>query len=212
MRLPKFMNSDIKTCSSDAQDTEAIKPVTYDCNSRNSPEIRQHLRKHEGSGSKKMQTDSSNSASSSLSFQGFEVCNDTTTSCISLSEQMLDNHVKTTNLEIFQYDPSTSERIRNDPMEQETNCQIGHQLCTEVEITESNTLRPWKFFPRPVTGINMTVICYETIQKHLDDDVPDVSTCDEKMNSTRPKENSFSLSVDLLLCEEDTSLINHSQQ
>ncbi|XP_073271610.1 serine/threonine-protein kinase Nek5-like isoform X2 [Primulina huaijiensis] len=209
---PNVMNNDIKACSSDAEDTEATKPVTYDCNSRNSPEIGQHMRKHEGF---EMQTDSSNSASSSVLFQGFEVCNDTTSPVISLSEQILHDHVQPTNLEICQYDPSTSERTRIDPMEQATNCQIDHQLRTEVEIAESrpSCSTSSSSYSEALEIIPNTshwnkydsFICYEAIQKRLDDDVPDVNACDEKMNSTILKENSFSLSVDLLLCEEDTA-------
>lgn len=209
---PNVMNNDIKTCSSDVQDTEAIKPIK--CNSL---EIGQHLRKHEGIGSNKMQTNSSNSASSLVSFQGFEVCDDTPTPFISLSEQILNSHVLATNLEIFKHDPSTSKRTRNYPMEQQAaNCQIGHQLRNEVEITESRSScstssssysEALENFPKASHWNEYdSVICYEAIQKHLHDNLLDVSACDEKMNSTILKENSFfSLSEDLLPCEENAA-------
>ncbi|XP_073055092.1 serine/threonine-protein kinase Nek5-like isoform X2 [Primulina eburnea] len=207
---PNVLNNDIKTYSSDVLDTEAIKPIK--CSSL---EIGQHLRKHEEVGSNKMQTNSSNSASSLVSFQGFEVCDDKPTPFISVSEQILNNHVQATNLEIFKHDPSTSERIGNYPMEQVANCQIGHQLHTEVDITESRPScstssssysEAFENFPKACHRNKYdSFLCDEAIKKHLDDNVPDVSACDEKMNSTKLKENSFSLSEDLLLCEEDAA-------
>ncbi|XP_073140633.1 serine/threonine-protein kinase Nek5-like isoform X2 [Henckelia pumila] len=211
--FPNVMDYDIKTFSSDRQDAEATKPVTYNCNLL---EIGQHLRKHEGVGSNKMQTDSSNSASSSVSFQGVEVCDGTPTPFISLSDQIFHNHVQATNLEIFKYDPSTSERLGNYPMEQQAaNYQIGDQLRIEVEITESkpSCSTSSSSYSEALDNFHKashwnkydSVICYEAIQKHLDDNVPNVSACDEKMNSAILKENSFSLSEDLLLCEEDAS-------
>ncbi|KZV17388.1 hypothetical protein F511_23071 [Dorcoceras hygrometricum] len=213
---PNVMNNDKKTCTSDVQDTEAIKPVTYNCNSHNSLEIGKHLSKHEGVCSKKMQTDSCNSASSSVSIQGLEVSVDTTTPFISLSEQILHNHVKDDNLEIFRCDSSSSERIRNYPTEQVANFQIGHQLNPEVEISESTPRYStssssysdaFENFPKVASHWNKydSVMCYEPIEKQLDDNVLHVSACDEKMNSTILKENSFSISEGLLLCEEDAA-------
>ncbi|XP_073291889.1 serine/threonine-protein kinase Nek5-like isoform X2 [Primulina huaijiensis] len=208
---PSVLNNDIKTYSSDVKDTEVVKPIK--CSSL---EIGRHLRKHEEVGSNKMQTNSSNSASSLVPFQGFEVCDDTPTPFISVSDQILNNHVQATNLEIFKHDPSTSERIGNYPMEQQAaNCQIGHQLRTEVDITESRPScstssssysEAFENFPKACRWNKYdSFLCYEAIQKHLDDNVPDVSACDKKMDSMKLKENSFSLSEDLLLCEEDAA-------
>ncbi|KAL8029581.1 hypothetical protein ABFX02_14G233900 [Erythranthe guttata] len=68
---------DTKIAPIEVQDSEPTKSVPFACNSHISREIMQHSRKPIGPGSKRtMQTDSSNSASSSISIQGFELSDD----------------------------------------------------------------------------------------------------------------------------------------
>ncbi|CAI9781391.1 unnamed protein product [Fraxinus pennsylvanica] len=69
--------------------------------------------------SKGMKTDSSNSASSSVSIQGFELCDDATTPIIHLSDEILQINEQSTEIDIIESPPSfsasssLSERLEN---------------------------------------------------------------------------------------------------
>ncbi|KAG8371129.1 hypothetical protein BUALT_Bualt13G0054700 [Buddleja alternifolia] len=175
---PNATNNNTKTCPSDVQDH----------NSHISREVmHQHFKEcEEASGSKRMQTDSSNSASSSVSIQGFELCNnDATTSFITLSDPILQCHEQATEIEIIR---PPSEGIGDFPREhQETENEInGSQpSCSTPSSSRSERIE------NSLTGFHGNAYKaivgsdIETFQKHLDDKpMMDVNSCDEKAGPT----------------------------
>ncbi|KAI3461254.1 hypothetical protein Pfo_017917 [Paulownia fortunei] len=219
---PNTMNTNTKTGPSDVQDPEPTKSVPYGCNSRISRELMQHSKRSVGAGSKRMQTDSSNSASSSVSIQGFELCDDAMTPFISSSEQIFQSHEQATEIEIIKTPSSPQERIGNCFKEHhEISCQTSKQQATEVETidsrpscstTSSSHSERLEYSSGKCLGNNYesTVCSIETFQEHSDDKSMDVNACDEKMSSTANMEISFRRTDDLLLGGEDAPTISPS--
>ncbi|KAK6144180.1 hypothetical protein DH2020_021000 [Rehmannia glutinosa] len=200
---PNTMNNNTKTGPSDVQDPEPTKPVPYGCSSHITKEIVQHSKRSNGPASKRVQTDSSNSASSSVSIQGFELCDDATTPFIGSSEHLFHNHKQATEAEIVKVSSSSTEGIGNCFRENcEINCQTNKQQETEVEINES---RPSCSTPSSshserlenssvrYLGNNResTVCSIVQFQERSDDKIMDVNACDEQMSSNVNMEISF---------------------
>ncbi|KAK6138218.1 hypothetical protein DH2020_028052 [Rehmannia glutinosa] len=221
---PNTTNNNTKTGPSDVQDPEPTKPVPYGCSSHITKEIVQHSKRSNGSGSKRMQTDSSNSASSSVSIQGFELCDDATTPFIGSSEHLFHNHKQATEAEIVNVASSSPEGIGNCFRENcEINCQTNKQQETEVEINDS---RPSCSTPSSshserlenssvkYIGNNResTVCSIVQFQERSDDKIMDVNACDEQMSSNVNMEISFRRTDDLLLGGEDSPTISPSSR
>ncbi|KAK6138158.1 hypothetical protein DH2020_028094 [Rehmannia glutinosa] len=200
---PNTMNNNTKTGPSDVQDPEPTKPVPYGCSSHITKEIVQHSKRSNGPASKRVQTDSSNSASSSVSIQGFELCDDATTPFIGSSEHLFHNHKQATEAEIVKVSSSSTEGIGNCFRENcEINCQTNKQQETEVEINDS---RPSCSTPSSshserlenssvkYIGNNreLTVCSIVQFQERSDDKIMDVNACDEQMSSNVNMEISF---------------------
>ncbi|KAI3450763.1 hypothetical protein Pfo_007428 [Paulownia fortunei] len=207
------MHINMETDSSNVQDPEPAKSVPYSLSSHFSREIMQHSKKPVAAASKRMQTDSRNSASSSVSVQGFELCDDATTSFISLSEQILHSQEQASEIEIIKSPSSPSEMNPNCLREHhEVNCQTIHQQATEVVVNES---RPSSSSPssshserlqsssRGCHGDKSIEFSIGTFQKHSEDKVVDLNACDEKMSSSINMGIPFPRSDDLLLGGED---------
>ncbi|KAL3828614.1 hypothetical protein ACJIZ3_017416 [Penstemon smallii] len=197
-------NNDTKTGPRDVRNPESTKSPPNIRHSHVSTEIISHSKKSGGaSASKRMQTDSSNSASSSVSIQGFEICDDATTPFINFSEHILS---------------SPSERIENCSKEhREFTCQTSQQVAIEEENNES---RPSCSTPssshsetprnssKGCNGNNYKSLKYslETFEKQSDDNdiVMDVKACEEKI------EIPFPCSEDAPIISSGDDLINQS--
>ncbi|XP_051120600.1 serine/threonine-protein kinase Nek6 [Andrographis paniculata] len=111
-----------KTGPDEARDPEAIDSVPHRSNPSTSRDIVPYSRKSTGVGSKRMYTESSNSASSSVSIQGFELCDDASTPT---TEQILHGR-EVSEIEVI----NTTEHV-------EVSCRTPKQQATEVDINES---------------------------------------------------------------------------
>ncbi|KAK4482721.1 hypothetical protein RD792_009888 [Penstemon davidsonii] len=197
-------NNYTKIGPSDVRNPESTKSPPNVLHSHVSTEIISHSKKSGGaSASKRMQTDSSNSASSSVSIQGFEICDDATTPYINFSEHILS---------------SPSERIENCSKEhREFTCQTSQQVAIEEENNES---RPSCSTPssshsetprnssKGCNGNNYKSLKYslETFEKQSDDNdiVIDVKVREEKT------EIPFPCSEDAPIISSGDDLINQS--
>ncbi|XP_022869351.1 serine/threonine-protein kinase Nek5 isoform X1 [Olea europaea var. sylvestris] len=121
-----MMNNNINVSPND--------PPNPDGNSDSVPcsrEIVLHSQKAVAAVSKRVQADSSNSASSSISIQGFELCDDATTPFIRLSEERLQSNEQSTEIAIIESQPcfsassSLSERLENQYVETHGNNNIS---------------------------------------------------------------------------------------
>ncbi|KAL6575726.1 hypothetical protein OROHE_000707 [Orobanche hederae] len=177
---PNFINSNTtKTDPNDTHDPEPTKPVPQTC----SPQIPckvvvQHSKRSAVPSSKRMQTDSSNSASSSVSIQGFELCDDATNSFTPSSENVFNNHEQAT----------------------EINCRMKQQE-TEVEINDS---RPSCSTPSSSnSGLENLSAKFLGNNNHAsicsDDKIMDVNACIEKMSSDVNMEIPFRRAYDLVI-------------
>lgn len=134
-----MMNNNINVSPND--------PPNPDGNSDSVPcsrEIVLHSRKAVAAVSKRVQADSSNSASSSISIQGFELCDDATTPFIRLSEERLQSNEQSTEIAIIESQPcfsassSLSERLENQNMENHGNKNKSKNLgTTKIESQPS---------------------------------------------------------------------------
>ncbi|CAI9785839.1 unnamed protein product [Fraxinus pennsylvanica] len=117
-----MMNNNINVSPND--------PRNPDGNSDSVPcsrEIVPHSQKAVATVSKRVQADSSNSASSSVSIQGFELCDDAATPFIRLSEEILQSNEQSTEIDIIESQPcfsassSLSENLENQYVETHGN-------------------------------------------------------------------------------------------
>ncbi|XP_009608559.1 serine/threonine-protein kinase Nek5 [Nicotiana tabacum] len=136
-----------------------------------------HLRKVSSGASKGMQTESSNSASSSVSIQGFEICDDATTPFIKLTEQMLGSHERATETETTGSRPSWS-------------------VTTSSHSDIANSSR------ENHEDIRKTEACsIENLEEHHQSS--DVGACEEKANSYIPIDTASPLLKEIALWEGD---------
>ncbi|KAL2536049.1 Serine/threonine-protein kinase Nek5 [Forsythia ovata] len=130
-----MMNNNIKVIPSD--------PQNPDGNSNSVPcsrEIVPQSQKSVAAASRRMQTDSSNSASSSVSIQRFELRDDATTPSIRLSEEILQSNEQSTEIDIIELQPSfsasssLSEKLENEYVENHgNNNKFKNPRITETE-------------------------------------------------------------------------------
>ncbi|KAL3620260.1 hypothetical protein CASFOL_035172 [Castilleja foliolosa] len=161
-----------KTDLNDVHDPEPTKPATHACGSQLTREIVQHSKRSTGPSSKRLHTDSSNSASSSVSIQGYELYDDdATTTPIGLSENII---------------------FHNHEQETEINCQTK----PESEINDS---RPSCSTPSSSRSENLEDFSAKFHENNKreesirsDDKNMDVNACgEEKMSSSINLETSF---------------------
>lgn len=190
--IPNIMKNDAKIGPSDIQDQEPKKSVPFGCDSNVSREIIQHSRRP---GSKRT-SDSSNSASSSVSVQGFELCDDATTPLSSTAEQIFHAHEQATEIEMIKAPSYPLEVTGNYFREHhDTNGQTSKQQATEVEINDSrpSCSTPSSSYSERLDhssaecqGNNYisTVCSTDTFQERLDDKIMHVNAFDERIGST----------------------------
>ncbi|KAL1544041.1 non-specific serine/threonine protein kinase [Salvia divinorum] len=135
--VPNCINDNSKACPNDVQDPEIMKSVPNGCASHILREATQNSKRSLSAGSRRMQTESSNSASSSVSIQGFELSDDVLNPFISSSEEFLHSPEQATVYEIIDssFPPQRTGNCFGD--HHEANCQTRIQQAVEVEINES---------------------------------------------------------------------------
>ncbi|KAL8479931.1 hypothetical protein ACS0TY_026757 [Phlomoides rotata] len=208
---PNTMNINAKTVPTDVHDPDTMKSVPYGCSSNITRETMQHSKRSLSAGSKRLQTDSSNSASSSVSIHGVDLSDDATTP-FSLSEEVAHSPEQATVFEIIKAPHSPSEGIGNCCAEHhKTSCQNSKQRVAEVEINESrpssSTPSSSQFERLENSSVRRCGNNYESnahyserYRKHLNDKIMDVN---EKMSSTA----TLHLNEDPLLGGEDAPAI-----
>ncbi|KAL2506961.1 Serine/threonine-protein kinase Nek5 [Forsythia ovata] len=143
---PNKMNHNMKVGPSETRETESTPDsVPYSCRPHTPRETVKNSEKTVSAVSKRMQADSSNSASSSVSIQGFELSDDASTPFISLSEHLICSREQVAEIEILESRPSysgssssPSERLENLSRESHgSNYKSSHHQATETEIIES---------------------------------------------------------------------------
>ncbi|KAL0460820.1 UNVERIFIED_CONTAM: Serine/threonine-protein kinase Nek5 [Sesamum latifolium] len=192
---PNAMNNNTNTGTIDIQDPEPTKLVPYNCDSHISREIMQHSKKPAGTGSKRLQTESSNSASSSVSIHGFELLDDATTPFICLPEQILQSHEQAAEIETIKASSSPPEG----------------GSCSTPSSSQSERLENSL---QGCRGNNCkTTVCFtETFQERLDDKIMDVNACDHKMSSPAKMETSSPNTKDLVSGREDALAVGRSSR
>lgn len=220
---PNCINDNTKTGPNDVRDPEIMESVPYGFSSNISRETTQHSKRSSTAGSRKMQAESSNSASSSVSIQGFDLSDDATTPFVSSSEELLHSPKQATIYEII-ISPYPPERIGNCFEEHhETNCQTRKQLATEVEIngsrpscsTRSSSQSEGLENSSPGYRENnyASTVCYSgKLEERSDDKLMTVNACEEKTTSNANMEISFCLTEDIPLGREDAVTIRSSSR
>lgn len=210
--IPNCVNDIPKISPNDVQDPEIMKSVP--CISR---ESMQYSRRS----SRRTQTESSNSASSSVSLQGFELSDDATTPFITSSQELLHSPQQATVYEIIN-SPFLPERIENGFEEHhEANCQARKQQAIEVEINESRPSCSTRSSSQSegvenlspvIRGSNSAskVCSSELLQERSDDKLMNVNACNERKTTTANLEISFCLTEDIPL--EDAVTISPSSR
>ncbi|XP_055818769.1 serine/threonine-protein kinase Nek5-like [Solanum dulcamara] len=123
----------------------------------------QHSRRVSFGSSKETQAESSVSASSSVSIQGFELCDDATTPSINLTEQMLQGHERATETETTRSRPSWST----------TNSSHSEIAFSLGDIHDNKN-------PEPCS-----------IKKYDEHHIVNVGACNQKSNSTVATDSAF---------------------
>lgn len=122
--VPNAVSSSVKVGPSEMpHEAETIHAVPKSCSTHVSRHIIQEPLKSQERGSKGMQTDSSNSLSSSVSIQGFELCDDAEIPLIDMKEQILPNHESITHTECIESHPAS--------------CSPASQLHAHSEMSEN---------------------------------------------------------------------------
>ncbi|CAA2956991.1 serine threonine- kinase Nek5 [Olea europaea subsp. europaea] len=143
---PNRMDNNMKVGPMENQETEkSPDSVPYGCHPHTPRETVKNSEKTASAVSKRVQADSSNSASSSVSIQGFEICYDASTPFISSSEHLLCSHEQVAEIEILESGPSysgssssPSERLECLSRENHRGeCKSSHHQATETEIIRS---------------------------------------------------------------------------
>lgn len=122
--VPNAVSSSVKVGPSEMpHEAEKTHAVPKSCSTHVSRHIIQEPLKSQERGSKGMQTDSSNSLSSSVSIQGFELCDDAEIPLIDMKEQILPNHESITHTECIESHPAS--------------CSPASQLHAHSEMSEN---------------------------------------------------------------------------
>ncbi|KAH6837174.1 serine/threonine-protein kinase NEK5 [Perilla frutescens var. hirtella] len=221
--IPNCINDNTKTGPNDVQDSEIMKSVPNGFSSHISRETTQHSKRSISAGSRRMQTDSSNSASSSVSIQAFELSDDAATPLMSSSEELLNTPEQATIYEVIN-SPFPPERTGNCSGEHhETNCQTRKQQAIEVEINESRPSCSTRSSSQSegvensspgYSGHNYasTTCSSEKLQERSDDKLMNVNACNEKMSSTANMDISFHLTEAIPVGGEDALTISSSSR
>ncbi|MCD9561171.1 hypothetical protein HAX54_020149 [Datura stramonium] len=135
----------------------------------------QHSRKVSLGASKEMQAESSISASSSVSIQGFELCDDATTPFINLTEQMLQGHERATETETTRSRPSWS-----------TTNSSHSEIAFSLGETRDNK--------------NSESYSIEKYEEHHH--IVDVGACNQKSNSTVATDSAFPCCKEMAVFED----------
>lgn len=137
----------------------------------------QHCRRVSFGASKETHAESSISASSSVSIQGFELCDDATTPFINLTEQILQCHERATETETTRSRPSWST----------TNSSHSEIAFSLGETHDNKNSEP----------------C--SIEKYDEDHIVDVDACNQKSNSTVATDSAFPCSKEMSVFEDHSA-------
>lgn len=138
-----------------------------------------HSRKVSSGASKGMQTESSNSASSLVSIQGFELCDDTTNHFVNLTEQMVGSHEQSSETETIGSRPSCSV----------TTSSHSDNAYSSMGNHEDNQKSEAGF-----------VEIFEENHQSLD-----VGTCNERSNLYVAKDTASPHLIEIALCDGDST-------
>ncbi|KAH0716423.1 hypothetical protein KY284_009328 [Solanum tuberosum] len=138
-----------------------------------------HSRKVSSGASKGMQTESSNSASSSVSIQGFELCDDSTNHFINLAEQMVGSHEQASETETIGSRPSCS--VTTSSHSDNTYSSRGNH--EDNQISEAGSIEK-----------------LEENHQSLD-----VGTCNERSNSYVATDTASPHLIEIAICEGDST-------
>ncbi|KAG6415195.1 hypothetical protein SASPL_122600 [Salvia splendens] len=217
--VPNCINDNLKTSPNDVQDAEITKSVPYGCAAHNSRGNTLHLERSLSAGSRRMQTESSNSASSSVSIQCFELSDDATNAFISSPEELLHIPEQATIYEIID-SPFPPERTGNCFREHhEANCQTRVQQAVEVEINESrpscstrssSQSEGVEILSPGCRGSNYTsAVCFSGKLERSDDKLMNVKRAsDERTSLTANMEISFCITEDTPLSGENAGTVS----
>ena len=218
--VPNCINDNSKTGPNDVQDAEITKSVPYGCAAHISRGNTLHLERSLSAGSRRMQTESSNSASSSVSIQGFELSDDATNAFISSPEELLHIPEQATIYEMID-PPFPPERTGNCFREHhEANCQTRMQQAVEVEINESRPSCSTRsssqsegveiLSPGCRRSNYVSAVCFSgKLQERSDDKLMNVKRAsDERTSLTANMEISFCITEDTPLSGENAGTVS----
>lgn len=152
--------------------------VPNGCQINLSREVMEEPRRHQERGSKVMQTDSNNSISSSVSIQGFEICDDATTPFIDMTEQML---------------PDVGSVIRTESTEAPSSCSATTHCHSVMSVTVENPGHD-----------NKSECLAETSEANLD--LHHKTADDEQISSIITFDPPVTVSEERLICRDHTSV------
>ncbi|KAM3324271.1 serine/threonine-protein kinase Nek5 [Capsicum chacoense] len=171
-------NNNVSGHSDNSPCLERVPDSTPDgCHTHATKNCVQHSRRVSFGASKETQAESSVSASSSVSIQGFELCDDATTPFINLTERMLQGHERATETETTRSRPSWS-----------TTNSSHSEIAFSIEETHDNkNSEP------------------SSIRKHDEQHIVDVGACNEKLNSTVATGSAFPCSKEMAVFEDQST-------
>ncbi|MCD7461646.1 hypothetical protein HAX54_046729 [Datura stramonium] len=138
-----------------------------------------HSRKVSSGTSKGMQTESSNSASSLVSIQGFELCDDATNHFINLTEQMLGSHEQASEIETVGSKPSCS-------VTTSSHSDNAYSSRGNHEDNQKPEAGPIEYFEENHQSL-------------------EVGTCDERSNSYAATDTASLHLIEIAPCESDST-------
>ncbi|KAL6199561.1 hypothetical protein ACLB2K_029345 [Fragaria x ananassa] len=199
-----------------SQEPEKNPQVSNDCQRKLSREVMEEPQRDQERGSKAMQTDSSNSISSSVSIQAFEICDDAMTPFIDMTENMIPD-VGTVIRPESKESPSSSSAANCHPVVSETventgndniskclaetsvaNLVLHHKTADDKQISSAVTLDP------PVIVSEERLICRDHTPVSRPSSTPE-TVVQSKLTSTSSGHDKFMVR-ELLSPATDTTL------
>ncbi|CAI9778312.1 unnamed protein product [Fraxinus pennsylvanica] len=140
---PNRTDNNMKVGHSETQETEStLDSVPYGCRPHTPREtVKKNSEKTASAVSKRVQADSSNSASSSVSIQGFELCYDASTPFISLPERLLCSREQVTEIEILESGPRYSGSSSSPSERSQPSCYTSSSSPSEALENQSRETR-----------------------------------------------------------------------
>ncbi|XWS71416.1 hypothetical protein CRYUN_Cryun03dG0136200 [Craigia yunnanensis] len=169
--IPKLGSTEIN------QGREAIPhQLPNGCRTTVSSEVTQEVEIALTGATKGVQTDSCNSVSSSISIQAFEICNDSTTPFIDMTEQTHDHEIITHIKSLELHPPSSSPSLQSEMPEVLLRERLGHDhksvMCSTEESGPTQDLLHFTSVDAKVSlssPLDLPVLSSEEISVHKDD-------------------------------------------